>query len=258
MSDEEPRIILWDIETTPLVSYTWGTWQTDVIKVKEDWGILCFAWKVIGQKKVHIVARPDFEEEYAANPDDDFKVVEALHEVLSSADITIAHNGDQFDIQKANARFIIHGFDPPTPSQSIDTLKVARRSFAFTSNKLDDLGQTLGLGKKARHNGIATWIGCMDGDPQSWSVMTKYNARDVKLLEAVYLRLRPWIIGHPNMALLSEMPDGCPNCGEHALVKQGFKKLRTMKYQRYQCNNCGAWSRGTKAIKDTPKPMAVN
>ena len=253
----EPRIIVWDIESTPLVSLTWGLWDQNVVHLQEDFSLLCFSWKVLGDKKTHWVGRPDFEKEYAKDPKNDFKVVESLHAVLSSADVTIAHNGDGFDLKKSAARMILNGFDPPTPSQSIDTLKIARQRFGFSSNKLDDLAQALKVGAKVKHPGIALWIGCMNGDPASWALMKKYNVQDTKILELVYLKLRPWIIGHPNLALLSDELAACPNCGSDSLTKQGFKSTKTMRYQQYRCGDCGAWSRA-RASEKGDKPMAVN
>ena len=34
--DYKQRILLFDIETSPLISYTWGIWEQDVIEVKEE------------------------------------------------------------------------------------------------------------------------------------------------------------------------------------------------------------------------------
>ena len=50
--------------------------------------------------------------------------------------------------------------------------------------------------------------------------MLKYNKRDVTLLEEVYLRIRPWIKGHPNCAnyIDSKVPI-CSNCGSKNLTK---------------------------------------
>jgi hypothetical protein len=34
--------------------------------------------------------------------------------------------------------------------------------------------------------------------------MRKYNPKDVKGTEDVYLKLRPWIEGHPNLAIYND------------------------------------------------------
>jgi hypothetical protein len=89
----------------------------------------------------------------------------------------------------------------------------------------------------------------MNGDPKSWKHMVEYNKRDVVLLEKIYLELRPWIQSHPNISVISELPDGCPNCGSLHLQKRGFGITKSGKQQRFQCLDCGSWSKGpTKKI----------
>ena len=158
--------ILFDIETTALVSRTWGIFDQNVIKVVEEWKILCFSYKRLGEKKVYVESLRNQDEK---------SLVKKLHEVLNSADIVIGHNQDRFDIRKSNAKFIEYGL-PPTPDyHKIDTLKVARKYFAFTSNRLNDLGQFLGVGEKVKHPGFEMWEGCERGEKKWWDLMTKYN-----------------------------------------------------------------------------------
>lgn len=226
--------ILFDIETSALVSRTWGTFDQTVIKVVEEWKILCFSYKVLGEKKVYVESLRNQDEK---------SLVKKLHAVLNSADIVIGHNQDRFDIRKSNAKFIEYGL-PPTPDyHKIDTLKVARKYFAFTSNRLNDLGQFLGVGEKVKHPGFEMWEGCERNEKKSWDLMTKYNKQDVVLLEQVYYKLYPWIRNHPSVNVLDNKEHSCPNCGSDKLQKRGFGFTRIGKYQRYQCR-CGAWSKG--------------
>lgn len=84
----------------------------------------------------------------------------------------------------------------------------------------------------------------MAGDAEAWKMMEEYNRMDVVLLEKVYDRLRPWIKGHPNHGTYDEpgIPV-CPNCGHHHLIRRGFARTLANIYARYQCQNCGTWSR---------------
>ena len=44
--------------------------------------------------------------------------------------------------------------------------------------------------------------------------MFEYNKHDVEILEAVYLKLLPWIHNHPNIAnYIKEYGCVCSNCG---------------------------------------------
>jgi DNA polymerase elongation subunit (family B) len=231
------------------LGWVWQKWQTDVIDFKQDWYILCFAAKWI-DGKVFTHALPDFPG-YLKNRENDRLLVTELWKLFDEADIIVAHNGDKFDIRKANARFTFHGLPPPTPYKTIDTKKVARKYFDFASNKLDELGRYLGYGRKLVHTGFDLWQGCMRGDKKSWNLMLRYNKRDVELLHKIYLHFRPWITNHPNTAILTDVLDGCPTCSSDSLQRRGFGITTTGKYRRYHCTECNAWSHGpTRKVTD--------
>ena len=127
--------------------------------------------------------------------------------------------------------------------QQIDLLKTARHKFKFPSNKLDYVAKALKVGGKIKHAGHELWVRCLNGEPQAWEEMENYNKNDVILLEKVYYKLLPWIKGHPNSSLYSNTPDSCVICGSTNLTKRGFHYTTVAKYQRYQCKDCGSWSK---------------
>lgn len=245
---KRPKILLFDIETAPNLAYVWGKYQQDVIEFESEWYILCFAYKWLDDKKTHVVSLPDFKN-YKDNPEDDSALVKELHTLFDEADIIIAHNGDNFDLRKTNARFLYHGLTPPSPYKSIDTLKMARKYFKFNSNRLDDLGKILNLGEKNHTGGFSLWKGCLNGNKTSWKQMADYNKQDVVLLEKVYKALLPWIHNHPNRGLLEGKRVACPNCSGSNVQRRGFNYTRVGKYQRWQCTDCGAWSQERKTEK---------
>ena len=239
MIQNKTKILLFDIETSPLISYTWGLWDQNVVEVKKDWYILSFAYKWLGESKVTVKALPMYSD-YLKDKDDDEALCKDLWKLLDEADIVIGQNGDSFDIKKANARFIIHGMKPTSPYKTVDTLKVARKYFKFTSNKLGDLGKYLGLGNKEETGGFATWLGCMEGDMKMWTKMIKYNRQDVILLEKVYLRLRDYMNNHPRTSD-DPITSRCPNCSGTHLQKRGVTRNKVTTLQRLMCSSCGSW-----------------
>lgn len=239
MIQHKTKILLFDIETTPLIGYTWGTWETNVVEVKEDWHMLSYAYKWLGETKVTVKALPMYKG-YSKNKDNDLELCKDLWKLLDEADIVIGHNVDSFDIKKSNARFIIHGMKPTSPYKTVDTLKVARKYFKFTSNKLGELGKYLGLGNKLETGGFATWLGCMQGDMKMWLKMIRYNRQDVVLLEKVYLRLRDYMTNHPR-STDSPTSEVCANCGGTRLHKRGTMRNKVSTLQRLQCQDCGSW-----------------
>ena len=246
------KVLLMDIETAPNLGYTWGKYEQNIIEFERDWYMLCFAAKWLDSKSVMTSALPDFSL-YKKDKENDKEVVKALWKLFDEAEVLIAHNGNRFDIKKANARFLALGMNPPSPYQKVDTLSEARKYFKFDSNKLDDLGKYLGVGRKADTGGWSLWKGCMEGKPSSWKKMIKYNKQDVTLLEDVYLKLRPWINNHPNMNLLDNKTKLCPKCGSSKVQKRGFSYTTISTFQRWQCQSCKGWSRSRLSEK-TSKP----
>lgn len=238
----KPKILFWDIENAPNRSFTWGKWKQNVIAFDSEWYLLSFSVKWLGGKQI-TKCLADYEG-YKPNSEDDKALTEELWTYLDAADILVAHNGDKFDTKKVFTKFIEHGLMPPKPAKSIDTLKVARRRFAFNSNKLDDLGRRLGVGRKLQHNGFELWLGCMNGDPKAWSVMKKYNSQDVRLLQSVYEKLLPYIDNHPNVTVMAEKEYGCRNCGSKNIHSRGRQFTSTGFRNRYQCNDCKTWMSG--------------
>ena len=249
-----PRILYFDIESAPNLAYVWGQYDQNVIAHEHEWTMLCFSYQWEGDRSVKVVSNyHDF-----GTTTDDSGTVAALWKLFDEADIVIAHNGDKFDIRKANARFVQQGLGAPSPFRSIDTLKVARRHFAFNSNKLDDLGQHLGLGEKVKHPGWRMWEGCLAGDKKWWDLMRRYAKQDIVLLRDVYRVLRPFMSNHPNLANYSEEAF-CPSCGageEHA-KRGGTYHTQTGKYQCLRCDNCGTSFRALRQDSDGFRPTTT-
>lgn len=234
------KILMFDIETSPILGWVWGLWEQNVIRVHKPWYMLSYAYKWLGDKTTKVQALPDFPL-FEEDMENDYELTKSLWNLLDECDATIAHNGRQFDVKKANARFAVHGMPPPSPYAIIDTRAVAKRYFRFDSNALDDLGEYFGLGKKVKHEGIDMWLDAMKGDKRAWRNMKKYNKGDVDLMEKVYLHMRPWMVDHPNFNLLNGTTQCCPNCGGSNLQRRGYRLTRVSRYQRYQCQDCGAW-----------------
>lgn len=224
--------------------------EGNIIEVESPPFLLSFSAKWLGEPKVYTYALPDFPG-YKKDKHNDEKLVKKLAEILESADIIVAHNGDRFDITMTNTRLITHSLPPLSPKKTIDTLKIARQKFKFLSNRLDDLGNVLGVGRKLSHTGKKLWFACMAGDPKAWKMMKAYNEQDVRLLERVYLKLRPFATSHPNINTLTRQIGACPKCGSTRLHKRGFTYTRTSEVQRFQCIDCLGYCSGR------PEPLDV-
>ena len=242
---KQPRVLLIDLENAPILGWAWDMFETNVVAIAEDWYLLAFGYRWLGEKKITVRCLPDYAR-YKKDRQDDADLVADLWQVLDQCDIAIAHNGDAFDFRKAYARFAVHNLPPPSPFQTIDTLKAARRYFKFSSNKLNSLGNILKVGRKVKHEGWPLWQGCMEGDPRAWTKMRSYNRRDVLLLARVYAKLRPFIKNHPNLSVYSGHQNCCPSCESAHVQRRGIMISRSVRRQRYQCRGCGAWFSGER------------
>jgi hypothetical protein len=239
------RLLLLDIETAPNLVHVWGLWQQNVgtNQIIASGYVLCWAAKWYGEKEVM------FSSIHDTSPK---KMLVGIHKLINEADAVVHYNGRSFDMPTLNKEFMVHGMQPPSPYKQVDLCRVAKEEFRFPSNKLEYIAKTLGLGEKTKHEGHELWIKCMDGQPEAWARMEKYNRNDVVLLEAVYERMRPWIKSHPNHGLYDEpgVPV-CTNCGSGRLIRRGFARTILNKYARFQCRECGTWVRG--ADMELPK-----
>lgn len=242
------RILILDIETSPHMAYVWRMWKQNINPkawVKKSY-IMSYSAKWLGEKEVM------YEEN---RTDNDKSLVKSLFDLLDEADIVVAHNGQKFDLPRIIGRGLVHNFSPPSPYFVVDTLLVARREFDFVSNTLAALCEELGLAEKGEHKkfpGFDLWVGCLAGDDEAWAEMKEYNVRDVVSLEELYLRIRPYIRNHPNVARTVEGEKiACPKCGSENIQWRGYYYTRAgLCYKRFVCMDCGGWGRVRYSEKD--------
>lgn len=243
MRNSGPRVLFWDIETSHNVVAMFDLFQdhTSHDNILQEKYIICAAYKWKGEKKVSSVSVLDDAERFNRSHIDDYHVVKTLHDVLSEADVIIAHYGDKFDVKMFNARAVFHGLKPLPPVIQVDTHKMARRRFKFNSNRLDYLGKYFGLGSKIKTD-LSLWLRCLKGDRAAVKEMVRYNKGDVTLLEKIYYKLLPYSLLAINMNLFKDGGEACPSCGSSNIQHRGFRYTKTRKYKRMQCQDCGSWS----------------
>ena len=254
-----PKILVFDIETSPIEAYVWGCFKQFISQdqIKEPSHIISFAAKWLGGDMIFIEsAEPD--QNKSDKRIDDKRICQELWDLVDSAEIVIAHNGQAFDVKTMNTHWLLHGFPPPSPFKCVDTYKMAKSIFRFPINKLDYISEALGHGRKTDHEGFPLWKKCMAGDPEAWETMRKYNMRDVEIQEKVYLDIRAWDKRHPNVSLMYEDDvRRCVVCGSNALKPLAQASYTSVSvFESYRCKNCGKVMRGRKADKKTKEILA--
>lgn len=234
-----PRILLYDIETSPIIAQMWSMWQQGfgLNQIENDWFILSVAAKWLGEDEVFY-----FDQSQAENIEDDREILEKLWELLNEADVVIGQNVKKFDTRKVNARFILNGLPKPSTYRQIDTLEIAKQQFGFTSNKLEYMTDKFCSNiKKSKHQkfpGHLLWSECLKGNQEAWLEMREYNIDDVLSLEELYNLLSSWDNKLPNFDVYV---DDVLDMSEWE--KDGFVYTNLGKYQRYRNKKTGVQRR---------------
>ena len=245
------KVLIFDIETAPMKAYVWHRWK-EIVSLDQtisEWFTICWSAKWLYADEV----MSDCLTPEEILKEDDHRIVESLWKLFDEADIVVAHNACGFDVPKMNSRFLVNGLMPPSSYYTVDTLAIAKKTFGFSSNKLDALAGYFDIPHKLETN-FELWKDCLEGNQQALDYMEQYNKRDVEILESVYLKLRPFIKGHPNISNLTEK-DCCCSCGSEALepIPNKFYYTSVSKFQLYRCKDCGAVVRGRKNLAEKVK-----
>jgi uncharacterized protein YprB with RNaseH-like and TPR domain len=182
------KILLLDIETTPMQVYTWGLWDQNIgiNQIIKHTEMMCFGAKWLGKKQVTFKSAHHHGKQ---------EMLETLHKMMDEADILVGWNSAAFDHKHIRREFLEAGLAPPSDTKDLDLMSVVKANFLFPSNKLDYVAQKLGVGAKVKHSGFELWIECMAGNDKAWREMKKYQIQDVELLDKLYDVLLPWLPG---------------------------------------------------------------
>lgn len=248
---EKPKILAYDLETSPAKGYFFGgIWETNIIEMIEYEQILCVAWMEHGSNKVHVKGQDDFPS-YKPGVLNDKDLVIFFRDIISQYDIVSGHNSDRFDLTVLNTRLLFHGLEPISLASTIDTKKIAKNKFHLPSNKLDDIADFLGLGRKlSTHKSL--WMGCEQGVASDWSYMKKYCKWDVKLQDDVLKHIVPFVKFNNTFGKLDSINLNCTNptcCSQHVVKSKKRKVAGGFRYQ-YQCMDCGCYFTDSKLIKE--------
>lgn len=229
-----PKILFWDSEFTPAISYTWSNRPKFLSNdfLIEPARMLCWGARWYDKKKV-VTA-----DERAGRRE----MLEGIRDLLSEADMVVSYNGIGYDTKKLNGELMSEGIAPPAPYKEIDLFRVYKKNASMYSGKLDYVAERMIGQRKVDTGGFTLWKGVMAGDEKSWRKMLTYQRQDVNLLVDLYEAMLPWIrMPHP---VNQEEGLVCRNCGSDHLHRRGEARTLQGVYARYQCQSCSAWQRG--------------
>lgn len=230
------KILFFDIEWEPATAYVWRMWDENISpdQLIDEGGLLCFCWKFSDESTYGFMSKWG---------DGRPAMAQKLKELFSEADAVVTYNGDRYDIPKAHGEMILAGLSPPPPVTSIDLLKAVKK-LGFVMNRLAYIGPLLGVGKKTKHAGFSLWKGVMDGDAKAQRTMERYCIQDVRLTVRLYNRILPYIRNHPHLG--STRSNQCGACNSNHVHSRGYRRTKSYRIQRIQCQKCGSWQDGKR------------
>lgn len=236
------KVLLLDVETAPLEVWAWGLFDQNIglNQIMKHSSLLSWSAKWLGSDQVMYE-----DNRNSKDVRNDKKLLKSIWKLIDEADILIFQNGISFDRKVLNARFIQNGMKPPSSCRYIDTMRIAKRHFKFTSNKLEHLTGILCTEHRksshAKFGGFNLWKECLAGNLEAWEEMRSYNILDVLSMEELYYKLRPWDKGINFNTFHNEFHFQC-SCGSTDFKKHNFVYTNSGKYQRFVCKDCGAES----------------
>ena len=235
-----PRLLTLDIETSPHEGYFWRLFDENIslTQLKRPSRILSVGRHWLGDPLSEV--RYDDVWPYTSDRRRNI-LLRRVHADMSKADGIITFNGARFDLPKLNGEFLLAGLEPLPPISHIDVFLTTRK-LGYASNRLEYVAPLLGCGKKVKSS-FELWRGYVEGDEASRDKMRRYNIRDVRVLERVFNKVRPYIKPFPR---LHDRPS-CPSCGSSAVHRHGFRRTEFFKIERHQCQACSKWFDGVKS-----------
>lgn len=215
--------------------------------------MLCFGWKWEGEESIQVVSLADFDPgcpccHRLSRPEDDQTLLLAIEPIFLEADAVVTWYGQRFDEPFLNTRRLFHGLRPLPPVPHIDGWRTAKYKLKLHSNRLVSLQEFLLLDAHKTPISPPQWQAAKGGDLAALTYIIDHCKADVEVLAQTYARLKPFVAGHPSVPLIEGVTlPACPKCGSTHLHKRGSQVAKTRSYDRYQCQTCGAWSRGTHA-----------
>ena len=246
LSEHMPVIGIFDVETLPILAYSWGVWDQNLYgnQIIKPTCMLSWAGKILNHTDMH----SDILTPKEIPSRDTARITKSCWEFLDKCDVVVGHNLIGFDKKIANSAFLLNGL-PPIHYKMVDTLKIARKNFKFYSNKMKELNKILDITTKIDNDGFPLWRRCDEGDEEALAEMLAYNEGDIYAGEDLYYILRPYM-KYFNAALYNTIEERqCRVCGSTDLTEsKKFYMTPSSKWKMYRCNNCTALSRGKENL----------
>jgi uncharacterized protein YprB with RNaseH-like and TPR domain len=171
------RMCAFDLETTSLSA---------------DLGVILCAVLKEPRQRPTILRIDETSADWAAQPEDDQRLVDELARRLETYDVWLAFNGLGFDLPFLRSRLAHWGLKPLATRILVDPYLIARRKFRLSSDSLATLAAYLDLGRKVRVPPGVWMRAALQGDRAALNQIVRHCKRDVLLLERLIPHLKAY------------------------------------------------------------------
>lgn len=241
METKKPKILFYDIETTPLLAYIWKPGKQFVghkqlHRDRSMYNIICitYCWNDGKPAKAFV---------WDYKTQDCTKAIEKFDALARKADVVIGKNSDRFDVKHINTQRLFNGIAPfPEWADSRDDLeKQMRKHFALPSQALDYVSNQLKLGGKIKME-LQDWIDIVEqrgkAGRDAFKKMVQYGLKDIEDTRTIWNYVESHIAPKFNAATNADALV-CTVCGSGDISSSGSKISGKSRYKYYFCNSHG-------------------
>lgn len=234
---KKPKILFYDIETTPILAYIWRFGKqvvrsAQVCDKRNVNDIICITYCWNDGKPAKVL-------HWGYKEQDSSKVIKAFDKLIEKADITIGKNNKRFDEKHINMQRLLHNL-PPLPDwilYSDDLESQLRRHFAFPSQGLDYISHLLGLGGKVSMK-FSDWVDIVEKRSKaSYDKMLKYGKKDIEDTRAIWDHCERHFTKTAAGAYLDRENPSCSSCGSQKLHILDTRRSGATEWVRFRCGN---------------------
>lgn len=241
--NDKPKILFWDVESTPLKAYVWRPGQQFVSYKQLVAGshmytiiCICYAWND---------GKPVKKLVFDYKTQDCSKIIKEFDDLLREADVSIGKNSDRFDMKMlATQRMLTQEYGAPEFAVNTDDLeKQIRRYFALPSYGLDYLSSLLGIGGKDKME-FQDWIDIVEKTKNGRTALKKmvtYCIKDVGDTRTLWNALSKHF--RPKFNYATYKGDHvCTNCGSKNIKRNGTRMAGKTRKQQWFCKDHGGFA----------------
>lgn len=244
------KVLIYDIEVSPLLAWTYNRYNTNVVKVEQEQKLLSIAYLELVIDGNQTILDGDIDNIECITLEDvnydERALTVKLWELFNNNQIVCGFNNKNFDDRHCYKYFMKYNLKPPVPIKQLDIFKEWKKIATLSSNGLDSVNRYLLNDSKTEIKVGDLWYDCLvHKSKEAYSLLKEYNRQDIVLTYNLLKEMVPFTKGIPNLSLLLNHPLACPRCGYiNDFEEANYYYTNVGRYNQYRCNKCNSYLHG--------------